>query len=235
MKNRTPANNLKSVPAPSSRKRLTLICAITALALSAAGAVWYCTRKVAPASDSPEDIAKFIASAGFNKLSAAERRAYMAKLRQGRGERPPRGGQQQMSQAERKSFRDNTRRLFEQERNARMRKYFSLKTQEEKDAFLDEELARMEQRRAEFEKRRKQRMAEREKQKEQNKAQGENPQPPKRPTEAERTENMRTRMETSTPESRAMRSKYFRELSARAKATGKSFGPPGGGRRGAPR
>ena len=107
-----------------------------------------------------------------------------------------------------------------------MKQYFALQTQEEKNAFLDAELAKMEERRAEFEKRRTQMDAERKKRQAGNQNGAADAKRPPRPTEAQRTAQMKARTETTSPESRAMRNQYMRELQARAKATGKNFGPP---------
>ncbi len=205
------------------------MAAAAAVLLICAGALGFASyemfRKPRPASDRPEDIAKFIASADFNRLSMAERQAYLRKLRPapGQGQSRRRPQPQNMSREEHSAFMSNMMRLFEQERNRRMKEYFALRTREEKNAFLDAELAKMEQRHAEFEKRHRQRDAERKK----NEGENKNGQTRPRPSEAERAGHMRTRTETTSPESRAMRNQYMRDLHARAKATGKSFGPRG--------
>ena len=191
---------------------------------------YYAFRKPRPKSDRPEDIAKFIASSGFNRLSAAERQAYLRKLRPapGQGQIPSRRPRMQnMSGEERSAFMANMMRLFEQERNRRLKKYFALKTQEEKNAFLDAELAKMEQRRAEFEERRRQRDAERKKREAENKNGQTVADTRPRPSEAERAGRMRTRTESISPESRAMNNQYMRDFQARAKATGRNFGMRG--------
>ena len=213
-------------------KRTKIILSVTAALLTAGAlgtAAYDMFRKPRPKSEAREDIMKFVASADFNRLSIAERRKWLGKLRpEQRGKRrpPKRGEMQTMSGEERSAFRNNMRKVFEQERNRRMKQYFALQTQEEKNAFLDAELAKMEERRAEFEKRRAQMDAERKKRQARNQNGTADANRPPRPTDAQRAAQMKTRTETTSPESRAMRDQYMRELQARAKATGKSFGPP---------
>ena len=172
----------------------------------------------------------FVASSDFRRLSFAERQEWLKKLRPEKGEKRPgppnREAMRTMSQKERSALRDNMRQVFEQERNKHMKQYFALQTPEEKNAFLDAEIAKMEERRAEFEKRRAQMEAERKKRQAENKNGTADPDRPPRPTEAQRTAQMKTRTETTSPEVRAMRNQYMRELQARAKATGKNITPP---------
>ena len=214
-------------------KRTKIILSVTAALLTAGAlgtAAYDMFRTPRPKSEAREDIMKFVASADFNRLSFAERQKWLKKLRpEQRGKRPgppKRGEMQTMSGEERSAFRDNMRKVFEQERNRHMKQYFALQTQEEKNAFLDAELAKMEERRAEFEKRRTQMDAERKKRQAGNQNGAADAKRPPRPTEAQRTAQMKARTETTSPESRAMRNQYMRELQARAKASGKNFGPP---------
>ena len=215
----------------AKRRKMTVAATVLlAVAIAIGTASYHAFRKPRPKSDRPEDIAKFVASSGFNRLSAAERQAYLRKLRpdpaQGQTQsRRPR--MQNMSGEERSAFMANMMRLFEQERSRRLKKYFALQTQEEKYAFLDAELAKMEQRRAEFEKLRRQRDAERKKREAENKNGQTVANTRPRPSEAERASRMRTRTESTSPESRAMNNQYMRDLQSRAKETGKSFGMRG--------
>ncbi len=215
----------------AKRRKMTIAATVLLAGAIAIGtASYHAFRKPRPKSDRPEDIAKFVASSGFNRLSAAERQAYLRKLRpdpaQGQTQsRRPR--MQNMSGEERSAFMANMMRLFEQERSRRLKKYFALQTQEEKNACLDAELAKMEQRRAEFEKLRRQRDAERKKREAENKNGQTVANTRPRPSEAERASRMRTRTESTSPESRAMNNQYMRDLQSRAKETGKSFGMRG--------
>lgn len=215
----------------AKRRKMTVAATVLLAGAIAIGtASYHAFRKPRPKSDRPEDIAKFVASSGFNRLSAAERQAYLRKLRpdpaQGQTQsRRPR--MQNMSGEERSAFMANMMRLFEQERSRRLKKYFALRTQEEKNAFLDAELAKMEQRRAEFEKLRRQRDAERKKREAENKNGQTVANTRPRSSEAERASRMRTRTESTSPESRAMNNQYMRDLQSRAKATGRSFGMRG--------
>ena len=218
----------KTEPKESSRFRRTAIAGISAILMMILGfALYESLRKPKPKSDKIEDIAKFAASADFNRLSLAERRSHLQKLRPKPGEKHIQIFRlQNLSSQEHAAIMNNMRRIFEQERNQRIKEYFALQTQSAKNAYLDAELAAMEQRRAEFEKRRTQKEAGLEKpnMRKENGQIAQNQ--PRRPSEAERAGRMKTRTETTTPESRAMRNQFMRDLQARAKETGKSFGPP---------
>ena len=211
--------------------KISLCLLVALLAAGAVSIIAYQKLHIRrPASDKREDIMKFVASSDFKRLSFAERQEWLKKLRPEKGEKRPtppnRDAMRTMSQEERSAFRDNMRQVFEQERNKHMKQYFALQTQEEKNAFLDAEIAKMEERRAEFEERRAQMEAERKKRQAENKNGTADPDRPPRPTEAQRTARMKTRTETTSPETRAMRNRYMRELQARAKATGKNISPP---------
>ena len=125
-------------------KRTKIILSVTAALLTAGAlgtAAYDMFRKPRPKSEAREDIMKFVASADFNRLSIAERRKWLGKLRpEQRGKRrpPKRGEMQTMSGEERSAFRNNMRKVFEQERNRRMKQYFALQTQEEKKSILPE-------------------------------------------------------------------------------------------------
>ena len=110
------------------RKAMIAATVLLAGALALGTLSYYAFRKPRPKSDRPEDIAKFIASSGFNRLSAAERQAYLRKLRPapGQGQIPSRRPRMQnMSGEERSAFMANMMRLFEQERNRRLKKWNS--------------------------------------------------------------------------------------------------------------
>ena len=223
-----PAKKKKEQKTPwkSGTKRMLILLGSAVLVAVLAAGSYFIFRKPRPKSDKVEDIVKFAASSDFNKLSSAERQAYLRKMRPQEGQRRP-PSFSNMTQEERSGLRENMMRLFEQERNRQMRKYFALKTQEEKNAFLDEEIAKMEQRRAEMQKRMEE-WRRNNAQRNQNNAANANPQR-QRPSESEMAARTRSRVESTSPESRAMRNQYMRELQARAKQTGKNIGGPGGG------
>ena len=109
----------------AKRRKMTIAATVLLAGAIAIGtASYHAFRKPRPKSDRPEDIAKFVASSGFNRLSAAERQAYLRKLRpdpaQGQTQsRRPR--MQNMSGEERSAFMANMMRLFEQERSRRLK------------------------------------------------------------------------------------------------------------------
>ena len=133
--------------------KISLCLLVALLAAGAVSIIAYQKLHIRrPASDKREDIMKFVASSDFKRLSFAERQEWLKKLRPEKGEKRPtppnRDAMRTMSQEERSAFRDNMRQVFEQERNKHMKQYFALQTQEEKNAFLDAEIAKMEERRA---------------------------------------------------------------------------------------
>lgn len=66
----------------AKRRKMTVAATVLLAGAIAIGtASYHAFRKPRPKSDRPEDIAKFVASSGFNRLSAAERQAYLRKLR----------------------------------------------------------------------------------------------------------------------------------------------------------
>ncbi len=181
-----------------------------------------------PKSDSPEDIRKFMATKQFGKLPAAQRENYIQKMRSNSRElsREERRKQMQnMTEAQRRQMFDNMRKAFEAKREKEMMAYFKM-SKAEKDAWLDKEIADMDKRMAEMRQRRQQ---ERQKQGEQK--QNQNQQRP-RPSEEQRNAMMKSRIETQSPESRALRQQYMKEMMARRKATGKT--PQRSGRGGGP-
>ena len=175
-------------------------------------------RKPRPKSDKPEDIAKFVASDGFKKLSDDEQKEYMRRMR------PPRGANREdmrkrmnsLSEAERRAMFKNMHGLRERERIAELKKYFAL-SKAEREKYLDARIAEEDRRFAEFEKN----MAQRRAQAERDARNGEQPQRPPRPSEAQRAAFMKERIENTPPEVRAARQQFRKDMQARRKATGK--------------
>lgn len=192
--------------------------AIVAILLCGLVSTYAVIRKPRPKSDKPEDIAKFVASDGFKKLSDDEQKAYMRQMR------PPRGANREdmrkrmdsLTEAERQAMFRNMHELRERERIAELKKYFAL-SKAEREKYLDEKIAEEDRRFAEFEKR----MAQHRAQAAQNAKNGEQPQRPPRPSEAQRAAFMKERIETTPPEVRAARQQFHKDMQARRKATGK--------------
>ena len=192
--------------------------AIVAILLCGLVSTYAVIRKPRPKSDKPEDIAKFVASDGFKKLSDDEQKEYMRRMR------PPRGANREdmrkrmnsLSEAERRAMFKNMHGLRERERIAELKKYFAL-SKAEREKYLDARIAEEDRRFAEFEKN----MAQRRAQAERDAKNGEQPQRPPRPSEAQRAAFMKERIENTPPEIRAARQQFRKDMQARRKATGK--------------
>lgn len=196
--------------------------AIVAILLCGLVSTYAIIRKPRPKSDKPEDIAKFVASDGFKKLSDDEQKEYMRRMR------PPRGANREdmrkrmnsLSEAERRAMFKNMHELRERERIAELKKYFAL-SKAEREKYLDARIAEEDRRFAEFEKN----MAQRRAQAERDAKNGEQPQRPPRPSEAQRAAFMKERIENTPPEVRAARQQFRKDMQARRKATGKESPP----------
>lgn len=196
--------------------------AIVAILLCGLVSTYAVIRKPRPKSDKPEDIAKFVASDGFKKLSDDEQKEYMRRMR------PPRGANREdmrkrmnsLSEAERRAMFKNMHELRERERIAELKKYFAL-SKAEREKYLDARIAEEDRRFAEFEKN----MAQRRAQAERDAKNGEQPQRPPRPSEAQRAAFMKERIENTPPEVRAARQQFRKDMQARRKATGKESPP----------
>ena len=192
--------------------------AIVAILLCGLVSTYAVIRKPRPKSDKPEDIAKFVASDGFKKLSDDEQKEYMRRMR------PPRGANREdmrkrmnsLSEAERRAMFKNMHELRERERIAELKKYFAL-SKAEREKYLDARIAEEDRRFAEFEKN----MAKRRAKAERDAKNGEQPQRPPRPSEAQRAAFMKERIENTPPEVRAARQQFRKDMQARRKATGK--------------
>lgn len=180
-----------------------------------------------PKSDKPEDVAKFVASADFRKLSAEQQRAYADRMRPapGTGRNEMRRRLEALSAGERQAMFRNMRDLHEKQQIEELKKYFKL-SKAERERYLDEKIAEEDKRFAEFAARRAEREA-------QAKAAGteQKNEPRQRPSEAQRAAFMKERIESTSPEVRAARQKYRNDMMARRKATGKSMPRPRGGGR----
>ena len=192
--------------------------AIVAILLCGLVSTYAVIRKPRPKSDKPEDIAKFVVSDGFKKLSDDEQKEYMRRMR------PPRGANREdmrkrmnsLSEAERRAMFKNMHELRERERIAELKKYFAL-SKAEREKYLDARIAEEDLRFAEFKKN----MAQRRAQAERDAKNGEQPQRPPRPSEAQRAAFMKERIENTPPEVRAARQQFRKDMQARRKATGK--------------
>jgi len=115
--------------------------------------IWYCCRspRSLPQPDvaaaPPEEVAKYMASEEFGKLSEAERRDYIEKLRDAREpqeqRRLMRSGAE-LSDEERRQLRANVAPVFQKMMEDRIDRYFALPASQQQ-AYLDEMIDQMQQ------------------------------------------------------------------------------------------
>ena len=141
----------------SRRKRWILIVIAAAVVLGGIiVAAVYCWPVTPPDPEkNQEEAAKFLASRSFRRMNLQEQRDYIRSIG---GPRALFRNRNAMSESERRQAMESMRRIFAAEQAARMRKFFAA-SKEEQNRMLDEDIARMKARRAEWAKRR----AEREK------------------------------------------------------------------------
>jgi hypothetical protein len=229
-----------------------ILAAVIALALASGGA--YLLTRSAPAAPDPVDmepqeIAKFMASDAFTRMDKDQQMEYLdlARRKLGGGRRmfgPPRGeedGQNPLTDEERRQLRENVgplaREMREQEMKKTMDAFFAL-PREQRKAFLDEQIDRMQERFGRWQARRAEATtrparAERRRTEQPSSA----PTPPGEPRTATRRrgptpERMKQRIETTNPEDRARRIEYWRALRERMEERGITMrGPRIGPRR----
>jgi hypothetical protein len=162
---------------------------------------------VATAENAPK-VAKFLASDQFTSLDKPKKTQYIEQIsRDPEVRRAVWSQHDNLSEQERNNLHKNMRDGFRQQMHERMNKYFALKTPEEKKQMLDEVIAEMQKR-------------------------AENQQPRSRPATSNRPastasanrpsreERRKARIEQSSPQDRAQRRQFFRDMIARAKELG---------------
>jgi CRISPR/Cas system-associated endoribonuclease Cas2 len=137
---------------------LGAVVAAAALTVGAAMLGWRARGRTAeipdPEKQEPKDIVKFLASPEFAARPEPERYRYFRTLADGSPERVMRyvfAGN--LNDAEREKLEANVRPLMQKMMKERMDEYFA-KSSEERAAFLDKEIDRMQERRKEWEARR---------------------------------------------------------------------------------
>jgi len=129
-----------------------------------------------------------------------KRLAYMENLRKSGNNVNPRRMFSNLPKEDRQKVRENMRLVMHEMMKQRVNKYFSLKTKEERDKFLEEEAERMRKMREE-------RNANRDST--QNSGEDQNPQR-QRPSK----EEIKKRIESETPEERAKATQFMRDMRA---------------------
>lgn len=189
----------------SRRKRLIAIALAAIVVLGGAVATAICYWPVTPPDpeQNQEEAAKFLASNDFKRMKLQQQKDYIRSLG---GPRALFRNRAALSESERRKAMENMRRIFEAEMAARMRKFFAA-SKEEQNRMLDEDIARMKERRAEWEKRRAERARQAEERRKQEAAGNQQAnQPPRRtpPSAQER----RQREASSNPTTRAQQQVY---------------------------
>lgn len=190
----------------SRRKRWILIAVAAVVVLGGIVAAAICCWPVTPPDpkENQEEAAKFLASRNFSRMKLQEQRDYIRSIG---GPRALFRNRTALSESERRQAMENMRRIFAAEQAAKMRKFFAASL-EEQNRMLDEDIARMKARRAEWEKRRAER-ARREEERRKQAAAGNQQaaqQPPRRtpPSAQER----RQREASANPTTRAQNQVY---------------------------
>ncbi|WP_294434431.1 hypothetical protein [uncultured Victivallis sp.] len=190
----------------SRRKRWILIAVAAVVVLGGIVAAAICCWPVTPPDpkENQEEAAKFLASRNFGRMKLQEQRDYIRSIG---GPRALFRNRTALSESERRQAMENMRRIFAAEQAAKMRKFFAASL-EEQNRMLDEDIARMKARRAEWEKRRAER-ARREEERRKQAAAGNQQaaqQPPRRtpPSAQER----RQREASANPTTRAQNQVY---------------------------
>lgn len=190
----------------SRRKRWILIAVAAVVVLGGIVAAASCCWPVTPPDpkENQEEAAKFLASRNFGRMKLQEQRDYIRSIG---GPRALFRNRTALSESERRQAMENMRRIFAAEQAAKMRKFFAASL-EEQNRMLDEDIARMKARRAEWEKRRAER-ARREEERRKQAAAGNQQaaqQPPRRtpPSAQER----RQREASANPTTRAQNQVY---------------------------
>lgn len=192
---------------PGSRRKWWILIAVAAVVvLGGIVAAAICCWPVTPPDpkENQEEAAKFLASRNFGRMKLQEQRDYIRSIG---GPRALFRNRTALSESERRQAMENMRRIFAAEQAAKMRKFFAASL-EEQNRMLDEDIARMKARRAEWEKRRAER-ARREEERRKQAAAGNQQaaqQPPRRtpPSAQER----RQREASANPTTRAQNQVY---------------------------
>lgn len=194
---------------PGSRRKrwILIVIAATVVLGGIIVAAVYCWPVTPPDPEkNQEEAAKFLASRSFRRMNLQEQRDYIRSIG---GPRALFRNRNAMSESERRQAMESMRRIFAAEQAARMRKFFAA-SKEEQNRMLDEDIARMKARRAEWAKRRaerEKREAERRKQAAAGNQQGTQQQQPPRRTPPSAQER-RQREASSNPTTRAQHQVY---------------------------
>lgn len=157
-----------------------------------------------PAETTPFETANYIASTDFANQPLNKKVEYMENLRKSGNNANPRETFSKLIPEERKKVMENMRPVMHEMMKKRVKQYFALKTQAEKDKFLDEEAERF----------RKMREAREAQAAQQGQEQGQNP--PDRPRGRPSKDEIKKRIEKESPTDRAQFTAYMKAVRARS-------------------
>ena len=193
------------------RSRHKTMAVIVAAAVASAGGIWlyslWFPRPPEPETAEPEEVRDYLASDRFGKLSEEERAEYLQALRDSgqmpRGRRGRRSADEELTAEEgeqREKIRKNIMPVFRKRHEERLKAYFEL-PEEERTAYLDEMIDRIQQHRSE-------RRPDNEHAPREQRRRGPSP------------ERMKERIETTDPETRAQSTEFRRALRERMEERG---------------
>jgi len=194
---------------PKKKKTITSIAIVLSLT-AVCGIVIY---KLIPASQPPPDPAKsssldtasYIASTEFANLPLDKKVEYMETIRKSGNNTNPRETFSKLIPEERKKVMENMRPVMQEMMKKRVKQYFALKTKEERDKFLDEEVEKMKKMREAREKERQDQSQDKDKAQK----------PPDRQHGPRNKDEIKKRIENESPQDRAERTEYMKQIRAR--------------------
>lgn len=221
-----------------NRKAVSIVTIGVVLAAGIAGGAYLLWPRPAPepaepppdpSAQKPQEALKYMASEAFEKLDDKAKKEYFDQVREASGGRGFgfRGRGADLTDEERERLRQNVRPLAIKAMEDRMNAYFELPA-EEKTAYLDDIIDRMQAGREAREERRRERAEAAEAAPDAetaNAATTDASNTPRRDRHRRRftPERMKTRIETSEPEQRARRVEFFKALRNRAEERGVDF------------
>ncbi len=188
-----------------------------------------------PKKQKPEDRMNYLLSKDFANLSMKDKKRYLRDSRRNRDRNNPdrRNSFRNLSQEDRKKLREQVgpvfREMFRERRRESVNKYFACKTEEEKNAYLDDILNGMQKRRAEQEARRRN-MTDAEKKAQEKRRAQRQAQGAQRANRGANPSRMTSRLDNSSPEDRAKATAFRNALRKRAAQRGITMRRGRGGR-----
>lgn len=211
-------------------KKKNLVIAFSMGGLSLAALIGLCAWMFSspstapdPSAQTPEEKVEFMASSEFKSLPDSEKKEYFEKLRKEGGMREMMRQSRTLPDESRERLRGNTREMFRAMMTERVDQYFSLKTKQEKIAYLDKLIEERRQR-GEDRRRQMENMSEEERKAMAERFQSRRGGRGRRGTPS--LDRIKNRIENTSPEERAKFTEFRLALRARREATRKPGDPP---------